>query len=131
MKPKYLIIPENRWKEIDSLLSLSASQIQAVEETLRSKETLKTEEPSYQRVAKKAGIGQTEALAVLTAVTNLISQRQRYSLNDQELLDDLAAQLPKKVQDLSSDARAALLKLLSESEEGYFVEKAESLKSGF
>jgi hypothetical protein len=131
LKPKYLIIPKNRWEDISTLLSLSVSQMQIVAETLRSKETLKTEELSYQHVAKKADISQAEALAVLSAVTNLISQRQRYSLSDEQLLDDLEAGAPGKIKDLDLDTKGALLGLLSESEEGYFVEKAESLKLGF
>lgn len=131
MTPKYLIIPENRWKDIRTLLSLSASQMQTVAKTLRSKETLKAEEPSYQRIAKDANISQADTLAVLSAVTNLILQRQRYSLSNEQLLDDLEAGSNVEVKNLDVQAKAALLDLLSESEEGYFVEKAESLKVGF
>ncbi len=130
-EPKYLVIPDTRWKEIESLLSLSVGQIKVIEDTLRSKETLRSEETSYQRIAKSANISQKEALAVLSAVTNLIFQRQRYSLTDQQLLDDLKARLPEKVADLGLEAQEALLRLLSESAEGYFVEKAESLRVGF
>ena len=96
-----------------------------------SKETLKTEELSYQRVAKGADISHTEALAILSAVTNLAFQRERYSLSPEQVLADLGAMLPEMVENLDSHTREALLKLLSKSEEGYFVEKTENLKIGF
>lgn len=131
MTPKYLVIPKSRWDDVKKLLSLSANQMRTVAKVLQSKETLKTEDVSYQRIAKDADISQADALAVLGAVTNLTLQRQRYSLSSDQLLDDLEAGAEIKVKEFDAQTKAALLDLLSESEEGYFVEKAESLKIGF
>jgi len=131
MNPKYLIIPDNRWKDIRTLLSLSTDKLQAIAKTLRSKEALKSEELSYQRIAKDADISQIDSLAILSAVTNIVAQRQRYSLTDEQLLEDLEAGSEIKFENFDDQKKRALLELLSESEEGYLVEKAESLKAGF
>ena len=92
---------------------------------------MKSEELSYQRIAKDADISQIDSLAILGAVTNLVVQRQRYSLSDEQLLEDLEAGSQIEVKDFDDQKKRALLGLLSESEEGYLVEKAESLKAGF
>jgi len=131
MKPKYLVIPENRWKEIGILLSLSTDKLHAITKTLRSKEALKSEESSYQRIAKDADISHVDSLAILGAVTNLVAQRQRYSLSNEQLLEDLEAGSRIEVKNFDDQKKRALLELLSESEEGYLVEKAENLKTGF
>lgn len=131
MKPKYLIIPDDRWKEINILLSLSTDKLQAIAKTLRSKEALKSEESSYQRIAKDADISQIDSLAILSAVTNLTAQRQRYLLSEEQFLEDLEAGSRIAVKNFDDPKKRALLELLSETEEGYVVEKAESLKTGF
>ena len=130
-KPKYLIIPDNRWKEIDSLLSLSAEKLEIIAKTLHSRAALQSEESNYQRIAKEADISQIDALAVLSAITNLITQRQRYSLSSEQLLEDLKAGPNVKIEEFNDQQKLALLELLSESEEGYLIEKAENLKTGF
>ena len=47
-------------------------QLQIIAQTLRSKETLKTQKPSYRRVASKANSTHEQALASLSAMTNLV-----------------------------------------------------------
>jgi hypothetical protein len=131
--PRYLLIPDSGREEISILLSLSAAQLKAVAETLRSIETLKYKGPSYRRVASVANITNEQALSVLSAVANLLVQRKRYSLNDEQLLDDLRILCKEQIVHIDNDdeTKKAFLDLLSESEEGYIVDKAESLKDGF
>lgn len=129
--PRHLLIPENGRQDIHELLSLSGEQLRSVAQTLRSRETLKIKEPSYRRVASEARITNEEALAVLSAITNLILQRKRYALSDEQLLQELKVLWPDEIEHLNHETQNALLDLLSESDEGYFVDKAESLKTGF
>jgi hypothetical protein len=129
--PRYLIIPDTGREEIHQLLMLSAEQLQIIAQTLRSKETLKIKESSYRRVASAVNITNEQALAILSAMTNLLLQRQRYALSDEQLLDELRDLWPEEIAKLTPLKRHALIDFLSESDEGYFVEKAESLKTGF
>lgn len=129
--PRYLVIPENGRQEISQLLSLSAKQLRLIAETLRSTDTLKFKEASYRRVASKADITNEESLAILSAITNLIIQRKRYNLDDEKLLEELAILFGEKIGNMDNETQYALIDLLSETDEGYIVEKAEVLKSGF
>ena len=129
--PRYLLIPDNGREEISELLSLSAKQLRAVAETLRSTDTLKLKESSYRRVASNAGITNEQALAVLSAMADLLIQRERYLLNDEQLFDDLRILCQEKVDSIDGDTKNSLIDLLSESEERYIVDKVEGLKYGF
>lgn len=129
--PRYLLIPDSGREEISTLLSLSAEQLRAIAETLRSIDTLKHKQPSYRRIADKANITNEEALSALSATANLLLQRKRYSLNDEQLLNDLRILCQEEMDTIDDETKSALLDLLSESDEGYIVDKAESLKSGF
>jgi hypothetical protein len=131
--PRYLIIPERGRRDIETLLSLSAPALQVISENLASHATLKTDEPSYQLIAREADIAQVEAVAALNAIMNLPIQRQRYKLSHEQILDDLKAICPEKVKALDDESKEALSSLLSvsETDEGYVVEKAEELKYGF
>jgi hypothetical protein len=129
--PRYLVIPDSRRDDVRMLLSLSPDQLRSIKETLHSRETLKAKELSYQRVAQNANISYKEALSVLTALTNLIGQRKRYSLSDEQLLADLKAGWSDVIKKYEHDNEQALIELLSVSDEGYFVEKAEDLRTSF
>ena len=129
--PRYLVIPDEGQKDISALLSLDANQMRMIIQTLGKKETLKTTKSSYERVAEAANLSHEVALNVLSAITNLIHQRQRYELSDEQLLDDLQAGWPKETKKLDEDAKKTLLSILSESEEGYLVQKVQNLRVGF
>lgn len=129
--PRYLVIPDIGKDEISQLLDLSAEQLRIIAYTLRSTDTLKAKEASYRRVASRADITNQQALSILNATANLIVQRKRYGLKPEQLLGELEALLPEKIKSLEDETQIALLDLLSESDEGYIVDKAETLKHGF
>ena len=107
--PRYLIIPERGRKDIETLLSLSSEALQTIVTILGSQVTLKTEEPSYQLIAREASITHEEAVAVLDATMNLTIQRKRYRLSDEQLLEDLKVLCPEKVKDLDTETQQSLL----------------------
>ena len=107
--PRYLLIPDSGREEISALLSLSAEQLRATAETLRSVDTLKHREPSYRRIANKANITNEEALSVLSATANLLIQRKRYALDDEKLLDDLRVLCKEEMDSMNDESRNALL----------------------
>ena len=131
-QPKYLIIPRKTVGKIyGHCFHCPLTRCALSSKALRSKETIKGPKSLVTSVSQKdANISNANAIAVLNAVMNLILQRQRYLLNDEQLLDDLKAGLQDN-KDLDDETKGALCDLLSESEEGYLVEKAESLKTGF
>jgi hypothetical protein len=58
-------------------------------------------------------------------------QSQRYSLTDEQLLEDLEAGSGIEVTKFEEPKKKALLELLSETAEGHLIEKVENLKNGF
>jgi hypothetical protein len=82
-------------------------------------------------MSNKADITNEESLAVLSAITNLLIQRKRYGLSNEKLLQDLRIMFDDKIENMEKEAHAALIDLLSETDEGYIVDKAEVLKYGF
>src|SRR5438552_700183 len=129
--PRYLHVPDPHKADVWALLSLSVEKIQKVAETLRSKDNLPSEQPPIEALAKGADLSDAQAWAIWTTVPNLTRQRVSFSLTDDEFIDDLKAISPDDAAGIVGEKRTALLDLLSETEEGYLLQKAEFLRSGF
>ena len=127
--PRYLHVPEPHTADVRTLLSLNAEQLRKVTEAMRSKENLQSELPPLESLMRAAGLSPAEALAIWSTVPNLT--RQRVLLTDDEFFEDLKAIAPALAEGMEGDKKGALLDLLSESDEGHLLQKADFLRTGF
>ena len=128
--PPLLIVPPEAWLEIAKIFDLEPDQLRAIAKTLRSKESLRdASTTSYEKVAKAARVPYMTAVDIVFTVNNLVRQGARVKLTREQLLEELAIGLPEKVKALAAETKDALLDLLSESGDGYVVNKAERLRT--
>lgn len=128
MSVRYLIIPKHATDDVKELLTLSCDQMTQLKQML-------TERPSsskqrfFELVADTLGIGNDQAIGVITARASLASQVERYGVTSETLLSDLR-ELAKKlsVDDIESKA-SALDALLRRDADRFLVEKIASLES--
>lgn len=119
------MIPEESRGELEALLELSAPDLRKLHTILGDKRSLK-EGRGYRRVASELAIGNSQALKVFSATSNVRAQRERFELSDDDLLVDLATFADGQV--LDDDRRKALLELFAKNDDDYFIHKLDSLK---
>lgn len=127
---KTLLIPESGREDVSVLLALTAEQMRQVSEVLNSRDTLRSSDPIFLQVARRARLDPYKALSVMNAVTNVTRQCRWLELEIDQVLDTLAT-FAAESEGLEGPRREALSELLAQSDEGYFVEKAERLRNAF
>ena len=108
-------------------MGLDVRVLDAIDEVLGSKESLRQDVPVQLLVADATGLTNMEALGVLSAIRNLARQKSAYRLTDDQMIDDLRAIGGPGIE-LSEAKILGLFRLIRKSDDDYFYEKAESLR---
>lgn len=126
VEPKFLIVPPEAKPEVEALFRLPTAKLQALRAALNERKVGR-EGRDYVRVAAALGVGYDQAIQLLSAVSNIRQQKERFKLSDDDLYADARA-LGLEVDEADVDRRAALLDVLARSDEEYFAAKLSSLR---
>lgn len=130
--PRFLMIPDRRKGDVDTLLSLTTDQLRRAGAFLRTPSQDAETRPLYVGLARDAGLPNDHAAALIRAVSNVQRQRTRYGMNDDDLVEDLRRGWPDAMSAVVGDqARLDSLKdILRDTDEGFLAEKVERLRHG-
>ncbi len=127
MSPKFLIVPDEAVPELYELLALDAIKLQRLRAILDERKVA-GDGREYARVARGLDIGNEEAIKLLSAMSNVRSQRERFALDDETLYRDLATFTEGMAGTRDESYRQALLGVLTKSDDEYFAHKVHDLK---
>jgi len=128
MAAQVIIVPQDALDSVEAVLALTPERLVALRDVL-GRRTVPAR--LHQVVANVADVSGSEAIGVVGAVRNLRRQRKAFAMTDEELLHDLreiAKHTEFEVRFELAEYKAALLGLLSPSEEEQLSGRAGSLR---
>ena len=127
MSPKFLIIPAEAEPQLLELLLLDTEKLLRLRATLSERKVV-ADGREYARVARALDIGNEDAIQLLTARSNIRSQRESFELDDETLYRDLMTFVDGSEGTRDEAYRQALLGVLAQSDDEYFAQKVFELK---